>query len=131
MKLELKHLAPYLPFELKLYLPVHDTTHLMRSLSLIFINREIYYRDIKPILRPLSDLTKEIEHNGERFVPTDRLYFDFDRHGLNGFDFQDIEKTPLEYPFNIVIQLFEWNFDVFNLIEQGLAIDINTLKPTT
>jgi hypothetical protein len=24
---------------------------------------------IKPILRPLSDLTKEIEVNGEKFIP--------------------------------------------------------------
>lgn len=28
-----------------------------------------WLNDIKPLLRPLSDLTKEIEHNGEKFVP--------------------------------------------------------------
>lgn len=37
-------------------------------------NDEEYYHDsliedVFPILRPLSDLTKEIEHNGEKFVP--------------------------------------------------------------
>lgn len=32
---------------------------------------------IKPILRPLSDLTKEIEHNGETFVPIIELAKEF------------------------------------------------------
>ncbi len=33
----------------------------------------ILTEDKKPLVRPLSDLTKEIEHNGERFVPLVRL----------------------------------------------------------
>ena len=34
---------------------------------------ECYINDITPVLHPLSDLTKEIEHNGENFVPIVRL----------------------------------------------------------
>lgn len=146
MKLELKHLAPYLPYGLEMsrngfvgkliQLKNPKETDLLEifefqiSCSNWWENTEDV-NHYKPILRPLSDLTKEIEVNGERFVLSDRLYYDFDRHGLNGFDFRDIEKTPLEYPFNIVQKLFEWHFDVFGLIEQGLAIDINKLKSTT
>lgn len=32
-----------------------------------------FHSGIKPILRDLSDLTKEIEHDGEKFVPIERL----------------------------------------------------------
>lgn len=66
--LTLEHLAPYLPYKLKLL-------YVDRSI------RELLYLDVsgiipvfKPILRPLSDLTKEIEHNGERFVPIVELF---------------------------------------------------------
>ena len=30
-------------------------------------------------------------------------------------------------PYWIMEKLFKWHFDVFNLLEKGLAIDINTL----
>ena len=35
--------------------------------------------------------------------------------------------TVLYLPYNIVSKLFENHFDVFGLIEKGLAIDINTI----
>ena len=71
----------------------------------------------KLILRPLSDLTKEIEHNGERFVPIVLLedYIDFQ------YGYERIEYWKIQ-------QLFEWKFDIFNLIEKGEAIDVNTLQ---
>ena len=34
---------------------------------------DVYLEELKPILRQLSDLTKEIEHNGEKFVPIIKL----------------------------------------------------------
>jgi hypothetical protein len=37
-----------------------------KSFKVIQLN---HLNDYKPILHPLSDLTKEIEHNGEKFVP--------------------------------------------------------------
>ena len=40
-----------------------------------------------------------------------------------------IEYQKIKYlPNGIVLQLFEWHFDVFGLIEKGIAIDINTLN---
>lgn len=82
MKLELKHLAPYLPYGLKVKLLRKEYEGLYSEFSFrpyldyplgIKINNDTIYAamlsEIKPILRPLSDLTKEIEHNGEKFVP--------------------------------------------------------------
>ena len=75
-KLELKHLAPYLPYGIKI-----KTNHgweYLESLSSEFINigNEDFYEfhEIKPYLRPLSNLIKEIEHNGEKFVPIIELF---------------------------------------------------------
>lgn len=135
MQLELSHLACYLPYGLKM--KVNDVQFYgykvmtlcdKCGLSNIGISTVIdELQDFTPILHPLSDLTKEIEHNGEKFVPIERLIEDFDKHGENGFDFSYLNTSPLNYPYYIVQKLFEWHFDVFGLIESGLAVDINTL----
>jgi hypothetical protein len=144
MELEIKHLVPYLPYQLKfLY---HGNIYKMR-----WINRfgDIDYKSkkdfidpfppnifnkeldlVKLMFRPLSDLTKEIEVNGEWFVPIERLFeveSSMDRH-LNYLEIEQQSLIGMKYiPFGIMNKLFEWHFDVFNLIEKGLAIDINTL----
>ena len=75
-ELELKHLAGYLPYELKiktgknvirtcvLELKLPEDARYEITASMI-LNGSVRHL---PILRPLSDLTKEIEVNGEKFV---------------------------------------------------------------
>lgn len=146
MKLELKHLAPYLPYGLRIILPKSGRIIVVAGL-LEVVDEGILVRDVDgswlglglwhftPILRPLSDLTKEIEHNGERFVPKRVLKEMPDPIG--GFH-TDRLMTIVENPqkwsievanYAVVQKLIEWHFDVFGLIENGLAIDINTLNP--
>lgn len=76
---------------------------------------------IKPILRPLSDLTKEIGFNGEDVKLYD-LMTDYTKVYWNDID-------PMDMPYNDVQILLKYHFDIFGLIEQNLAIDINTLNP--
>lgn len=89
MKLELKHWLSYLPYKVKFYderaeiiwrllsfdLYGGDITFYRRfsvdKTSINYLNEDFSF--IKPILRPLSDLTKEITHNGETFVPLIKL----------------------------------------------------------
>ncbi len=79
----------------------------------------------KLILRPLSDLTKEIEVGGERFVPAGKMI----THGFHNPFWYELEKFDYRHLYAMDLEkLFEWHFDVFGLIEAGLAIDINTLK---
>ncbi len=126
MKLELKHLAPYLPYGLKFYsedLSKKTNPFSWEMTAKTELGLIIEFQN-KPILRPLSDLTKEIEHNGEKFRPLDRTgkayRFDILEH---------IEANPLDHiDLSDALLFFEWHFDVFNLIESGLAIDINTLE---
>jgi hypothetical protein len=135
MKLELKHLAPYLPYKLNGKLEneeYYETTigELVRldtatdSDSIAFCivgGYEDELKYFKPILRPLSDLTKEIEVNGKKFIP--------------------IKETDIDIPFTSnyyflvaygdVEKLLQWHFDIFGLIEKCLAIDINSLQQSS
>ena len=103
MKRELKHFAPYLPYGLKF---INKTIYGKTIVEMNTYNILNLLVDSKPILRPLSNLTKD-EYS----------------HLLYG--------NPLEYkinelPYKPFIKLLENHFDVFHLIPQGLAIDINT-----
>jgi hypothetical protein len=80
---------------------------------------EVYFYEVVLICHPLSGLTKEIEHNGERFVPIE----------ITGII--DWEYGYEKLPYWLIQKLFEWHFDVFGLIGSNLAIDINTITETT
>jgi len=152
MKLELKHLAPYLPYALKInayatylgkentLLDTYDLRYQNRHLGVPIVdffdkygwgdgNIDLETLKFKPILRPLSDLTNEIEHRGERFVPTE--WFNTNMKLNRGWwiwetVIKDNERL-LRVDYRIVQQLFEWHIDAFGLIDADLAIDINTL----
>lgn len=93
-------------------------------------------------LRPLSDLTKKIEVNGKKFEPIEWFEIGDDENNSLEYDNGNIKLIrSLEYlskkgivndinylPFGVIQKLFEWHFDVFGLIDAGLAIDINTLN---
>jgi hypothetical protein len=66
-QLTLEHLAPYLPYGLKILNGWGD----IKKLNYSYLDDENngFINHVKPILRPLSDLTEEIEHNGVKFVP--------------------------------------------------------------
>lgn len=126
MKLELKYLAPYLPYgiicEFKTvtdrdkYLNGTTFTRGLLTLDvyLLYRNENPVYEYIKPLLRPLSQLTREIEHNGERFVPNEWLHYNYvgERIGLN----------TGTWSHRTVQKLLEWHFDVFGLLDKDLAL---------
>lgn len=170
MKLEIKHYAPYLPYKILVgdgRTPFELTKH-------NFSNVYQYITEI--YLRPLSDLTKEIEHNGEKFVPiewlfnnlvdeTDVVEFDFTKGITPIFQVDDgwnhcmsfkndygrdlcfsydsnsnsfmlglgwenefgVEWCNISNQYEMFQKLFEWHFDIFGLIKNKLAININKL----
>ena len=69
--LELKDICGYLPYGLmqKHYNDVCSFTIATQSCMGKDVFQEMPIRFGKPILRPMSDLTKEITHRGEKFVP--------------------------------------------------------------
>lgn len=132
MKLELKHITPYLPYELKIFEPLQSkglildlkmTTYNSERIGLPFLFEHGFYKIQYglPILRPLSDLTKDefeelydsMSYNTKMLIlRDDNLHYNW------------AESTPY-FDFK---KLLENHFDVFGLIEKGLAIDVNTLN---
>ena len=88
----------------------------------------------KPILRPL-DLTKEIEHNGEKFVPIERLAFEFRLQMYQFIDGAFYDNNYRRYldikemPFVVVLKLIEWKFAVG--LDKNDYIDVNTMNENT
>ena len=91
-----------------------------------------------PVLRSLSDLTKEVEHNGETFFPFDYLLNQYDDDYFADTDYEaylyefirkEFTSHHLKYlHFGLIKQLIEWHFDIAGLIEKGEAIDVNALE---
>ena len=168
MQIELKHIAPYILYEPNyIWLDTKERKVLSVDISLPHLLDYMQEKECYLILRPLSDLVKEIEVNGERFVPMHELFrIAFDRLGIlkakykrckknnsytifateatnmmtiNEFTYWGNDKlfSSIRYEhnnnanisntFEMYQKLFEWHFDVFGLIEKGLALDINTI----
>jgi hypothetical protein len=72
-------------------------------------------------LRPLSQLTTEIEVNGEKFVPIDRLEELYQQLGYDNYSYYFIMPYPKRLPYEIVQLLLSWHFDIFGLIDRNLA----------
>lgn len=128
--LELKDICGYLPYGLmqKHYNDVCSFTIATQSCMGKDVFHEMPIRFGKPILRPMSDITKEITHRGEKFVPIDVLN---DRGRFIEFDVAGLLYTVggcMDSDWLMVFdKLNEWMFDYRGLISAGLAVDVNTL----
>ena len=131
MELELKHLAPYLPYELNYNeiktFGITSKPIKISSLSLL-VNARYRYNEIIIYLRPLSDLTKEIEHDGRKFVPVNCFFREASEMLKKELLITSGRIIPEFLNYQIISKLFEWHFDVFGLIDKGLAIDINEMN---
>ena len=135
MKLEIKDLVSYLPYGLNIkdvkhgsvFEALHFITTPHQDFSLFKGNLDQLINDkyLKPVLFPLSSLTKEITVNGETFVPYDKIKEIYP----NTPQFTDYIKGWMKYygimnskcEYVCILKLFEWKIDVFQLIDKNLA----------
>jgi len=149
----LKHLAPYLAYGLKGMVNGIERELVGHSYTSLELARKnggttmCKYDQFQPLLRSLSDLTKEIEVNGKRFVPNEWLNENMPntpnfRYMLNASHHFDLSETIIEWC--VMNKLIEWHFDVFDLrsknlciyfdefknglIDRGLAVNINDIQ---
>ena len=125
-KLEAKHIAPYLPYKLMFW---HTKLKNKQEMSKIKIRQDgdvyvdvesdtlVYISSIndswiKPILRPLSDLKE------------DNYYFTY----CNNSGFMMKGKNETYIRLNDLEYLFKNHFDVFGLIDKGLAISYSDVQ---
>lgn len=155
-RLTIKEVTPYLPFKLQWKFEGSDDIHEVMGIDITDFGIHLFspYGDYgkcriyegKPLLRPLSQLTEEIEHNGERFVPIDRINNYGKTSGLQPVSYgicdRDINPNLTTYGggsweggieedistfqfYRLYEKLFEWHFDVFGLIDRNLALPID------
>ena len=135
MKLEIKHLAPYLPYKLKLYnrQGIIRTMYTFESNDKYINIEDVDCLNYKPILRPLDALKSPITHNGKTFIALHELLKDncFNLEKMTEERINEFEATFIDaysWSYKDAITLCSWHYDIFNLIEKGLAIDINSLS---
>ena len=88
------------------------------------IENKTFPEEFIPICRPLSDLTKEIEHKGEKFIPIKKIAI----YNPNNMEYliECVVTGLVEYI--VLRQLIEWHFDLFDGIKNNEAINVNTLE---
>lgn len=175
MKLELKHLAPYLPYRLKTFIDhkVYYNTrfeilalHTNSKANFCCVSvvlpthstwrSKVYVSSIKPLLLPLSALTEPLPDGTVPIIELAKIHLDW----VEGNDFNlkceykyqrqinvqstwnNIVNRDPYFNDNLFIQtvnvhkneywineyLFANHFDVWNLIENGIAIDKRNIK---
>ena len=140
MKLELKHLSPYLPYCLKIEHPTmlvgKRKISELRNLGQtnIEISHRLYVQisNCKPILRPLSDLSILVKEEFEKYdgkrngkVNEEIINLFCEENGVDEI-IEDIDLKSL--PYECIEFMFRNHYDFFGLIEKGLAISYNTLE---
>ena len=144
--LELKDIIGYLPYKLNFIntsgSEEDDTIYTLKGLS-TYHGAEYELSEgqyscvgieyIVPILRPLSDLKKPIKvesyNNNEEFIPMSHIY----KEGViddGGLGFREIGDDYLSiYSIRDISNLlYQWHFDIHNLIDKGLPLNINTIN---
>ena len=120
-KIELRHLAPYLPYDVSIKDTRSETGNVYKLHTQNIWSAVRFSDTQKLILRPLSDL-----YDLEEFT---HVY-------ANESDCESIEqwvnldpesRIGTNWSYVFWCNLFENHFDVFGLIDKGLAIDINSL----
>jgi len=146
-RLTIKELAAYLPYELKV---IGFNNYINKDMVCDLTDRNLWTHvenQSKPLLRPLSSLTEEIEHNGEMFVPLDELT-EGETVSMSLNDYADDWDSRTHYsfkryveewvkgdihhmdflPYGFIEKLHEWHFDTAKLLGRGLAIPIKEEK---
>jgi len=129
-KLEMKYLAPYLPYKLRLLeddiingyeeyntemIGLHNDG--VRT-SINSIEEWTSIEFVKPILKPLIDLTRETLSK----YYTQLMDSDLDRTVIDTLNY------PLNQSYTYTTNfLLKNHYDIFGLIEKGLAINLNDL----
>lgn len=141
MELKIEHLAPYLPYGISLQFVIREEivrtgvmsrllnysheTHPVRVAIDNYDSEHIWM--FKPILKPLSDLEKDVvvATNLEEVYD---VSYNAVLHGVITFvsheDPFDLEHLPLG-AFTLLVKN---HYDVFGLIEKNLAVNFNTIE---
>lgn len=123
----LKIYSAYLPYELKMQYQETEELGVLQSilnvdesddarLGISTMFQSDHYWLFKPIFYSMDMLTKEIEHKGERFVPS----LEIEKHTITGdtYNWHRVKEENVSIlNYEVVAKLLEWHFNVFGLDE--------------
>lgn len=131
-KLTIEHLSPYLPYNLKVAFIADEYTHELVGLEIgnegVLIispfedSGRAYYEDVRPILKPLSDLTENKDFYN-KFLED----FGDNNEGLDYLRRYKTDITFMSITYDCVMFLTKNHFDIFGLIDKKLAKNKNVL----
>jgi hypothetical protein len=140
MELEVKHLAPYLPYGLKLQYVVREKVKsigVMQSIShnenethptrvsISAMHNEEHIWMFKPILKALSHFEYDHIVQIKEHIGIGQWCDHYDHYFDAWFDdAENVQKLILQCPYDIMQFFLECHFDVFGLIEANLATDL-------
>jgi len=138
MELEIKHISPYLPYDLYLqfvingYVVAEDLmtgiqhynweTHSTKVRVGIIEAEHIWM--FKPILKPLSEFGESDDlRKVHEFIGFGKWCDAYDEYFKEWFnDSSRIDKLIMQAPYEIFQYFLSEHYDVFGLIKQGLAV---------
>lgn len=134
MKLELKHLTPYLTYGLQ----IKDKDQILnlntfynhilpeeyhKKFGKIGLEQILYDDYLKIILKPISDFQNILDVKEFIGFAWCDAYDDYFDAWFN--DICNIEKLILQCPYNVFNYFVSQHYDVFNLIKNNLAVSIH------
>lgn len=134
-KLTVNHIAPYLPYGLKGKYTLSEVTILangqkdeVREKTLDIENPLFFLKYCTPLLLPLSMCESRLNVDGEIEIDSSTLLYNKTCNSINIYPNGSEWTHSIDVYNNIYVYLFKHHFDVFGLIEKGLAIDKLTYK---
>jgi len=129
--LTIKDIAPYIPYRLQIETPLgieQAKGIILNNFGNLVLHTNDWWsaNKIKPLLRPLSQLTEAITHHGKNFIPICWLEETYPTLNLHEQAHSLIEDSRWINQVNylLILHLLEWHYDINNLIQRKLAIEI-------
>lgn len=123
MKIELKHLVPYVPYNLDTEYKLSDVICLragirdeIREKRLTAENLDFVLQFCKPKLRPLSELNSKIQ--------IAEYFCTFKEHLNRIFPTETMGLNTATWSYRSIEWCLQYHFDVFDLISKGLAVSL-------
>ena len=131
--LSLENISPYLPYKALIYDSINNIKNYDNCYEFKISNTHRVLNTMKStekiVLRPISDLDKEINHKGEILILLECLFLPCgEREILNQWCKENKCWLGQQVSYLIYKQLFKYHFDVFGLIEKGLAVSYHDFE---
>jgi hypothetical protein len=131
MELEVKHLAPYLPYKLRVLKSIDNNNKIQESLLRSIdsecktINYGFGFYKVQPLLKPLSFFKfKEIGEVRE-FLGLGKWCDAYDEFFDSWFKYPSgVQELVIQCNYEVLQYFFANHYDVFDLIENNLATKI-------